>query len=359
MLLERSLPGKERVRATRKHKNDIAGWQRATLVEQASLAAADRRGRRLRHLHARFRRLRDKLECRSGADQGLSRRRDHRSALLALLHRRGPGQGPAGDHPGHGEDHGTVRDRGLARAQGRQPLLEQRHRPAGAGRAGPAGRLRQDHARHHRAAGRPSGPAGKRAPLPPSHRRRGRLRALHARPQRRGGELEPGRPAHEGLCRRRDRGPALLQVLHPRGPRRGPAGQGAGDGRPRGSLRSRRMAPAQGRQPLLGVGGGRRHSRQRRKARRLRQDHARHHRTARRAAGVARQRAAVPAAGQQRRRLRASTCSIPTASSAAGTPAPRGSRATARPRSSASMSRASIPSTTAPPACRCAPCRRR
>ena len=52
--------------------------------------------------------------------------------------------------------------------------------------------------------------------------------------------------------------------------------------RARRAVRGRRLARAQGRQPLLGLRGDRRRSATRRRADRLRQDHARHHRAPRR-----------------------------------------------------------------------------
>ena len=83
--------------------------------------------RRLRHLHARPDRARRELERRRRAHQGLHRRGDHRPALLASFY---PPEDIAAGKPAWelraGHRRGPTRGRGLARAQGRHPLLGQR-----------------------------------------------------------------------------------------------------------------------------------------------------------------------------------------------------------------------------------------
>ena len=106
------------------------------------------------------------------ADQGLRRRRDHRPAFLALLHRRGPGRGRAAA--------------GAARPPQREGRFEKegwRVRKDGTRfwahvvidadprRRRRADRLRQDHPRHHRAARRRSRRSSRRARRCSSRRR--------------------------------------------------------------------------------------------------------------------------------------------------------------------------------------------
>ena len=63
------------------------------------------------------------LECRRRALQGLYGRRDHRPAFLAVLHRRGPRGGLPAKALATAAERRPFRGRGLAGAQGRQPLL--------------------------------------------------------------------------------------------------------------------------------------------------------------------------------------------------------------------------------------------
>src|SRR6266542_5259358 len=77
----------------------------------------------LRDLHARPGRPRDELERWRRADQGLPRRRDHRQALLDLLHARRCEARPSARGPAGGRARGTLRGGGLACPQGRVPLL--------------------------------------------------------------------------------------------------------------------------------------------------------------------------------------------------------------------------------------------
>ena len=124
------------------------------------------------HLHARPRRPRRQLERRRRAHQGLRARRDHRPALLALLHRGGP------------------RRRRAARGRWRRAAREGRFEKEGwrvrkdgtrfwanvvidpiRGDDGRPARLRQDHARHHRAARDASSSSSRRARRCSSRRR--------------------------------------------------------------------------------------------------------------------------------------------------------------------------------------------
>ena len=145
-------------------------------------------------------------------------------------------------------------------------------------------RLRQDHARPHGATGGRGGAAAQRRAVPPAGRGRDRLRDLHARPQRHRQQLERRRPAHQGLRAGRNRRPALLDLLHRRGPQPRRAGAQPRHRRARRPLRGRGVAAAQGRHPLLGQRRDRRHPRAVGPAGRFRQDHARHHRAPRGAA---------------------------------------------------------------------------
>lgn len=134
-------------------------------------------------------------------------------------------------------------------------------RPArgGAGRAHPGAR-----------AGEPA--------LPPDGGKRGRLRDSHARRRRARRELEPGRPAHLRVPRRRDHRPALLAFLSAGGRGAAQAALGTRGRHGRRPLRGGGLAPAQGRLDVLGERRHHRGARQRRSAPRLRQGGARPHR---------------------------------------------------------------------------------
>ena len=193
-------------------------------------------------------------------DQGLHGRRDHRRAFLALLYRRGPrrrrSRAGAADR---GRDRPFHR-RGLAVPQGRQPLLGHGgHRSHPPGRQ--AGRLRQDHPRHDRAAHRAAGGAGERAALPPAGAGRHRLRDLHARPGRHVTNWNAGAERIKGYTACEIVGRAFLPLLHARGHRGRRAGEGAGDGAARGPLRSRRAGAAARTAAASGPACDRRHLR--------------------------------------------------------------------------------------------------
>ena len=218
--------------------------------------------------------------------KGYEAARDRGRELRPLLRGSRPQGGAAGARPRDRRARGQVRGRGLARAQGRHPLLgpcRDRRHPR---RPGRADRLRQDHARPHRAPQGRGGAAPQRRALPAAGRGRHRLRDLHARPHGRGQQLERRRPAHQGLPRRRDRRPALLALLHRGGSRPRRAGARARHRRARGTLRGRGWRVRKDGTPLLGQRRDRRHPRSVRATARLRQDHARHHRTPRSATGA-------------------------------------------------------------------------
>ena len=111
------------------------------------------------------------LEFRRGADQGLYRRRSHRPAYFAILHAGRSRQGGADPGAGDRGERRQIRGRGLARAQGRHPVLGQRRhrpyqRPEGRGR-----RFCQDHARHHGSARRRSSAWKRRASSSINHKK--------------------------------------------------------------------------------------------------------------------------------------------------------------------------------------------
>ena len=104
---------------------------------------------------------------------------------------------------------------------------------------------------------------------------------LHARSQRHRQQLERRRREDQGLPRGRDHRPACLALLYRARPRRRRAAARPADGDDGGPFRGRRLARAQGRQPVLGPCRDRSRERRDRPPRRLRQDHPRQHRTAR------------------------------------------------------------------------------
>ena len=107
--------------------------------------------RGLRHLYAVSGRHRRQLERRRRTHQRLCGRRDRRPEFLLLLYPGRPGLGPAASRTGAGPRPGQVRRRGLARAQGRHPVLGQRGDRRDPRRRRRTARLRQDHARRDRA----------------------------------------------------------------------------------------------------------------------------------------------------------------------------------------------------------------
>ena len=118
----------------------------------------------------------------------------------------------------------------------------------------------------------------------------------------------------------------------------------------RGKVRERRLARPQGRHALLGLRGHRSDPSCGRRAHRLRQDHARPHRAQGGRGDAAAQRGAVPPAGAGRHRLRHLHARPGRTGDQLESPAPSGSRATCRARSSASISPASTRRRTARPA---------
>ncbi len=92
----------------------------------------------------------------------------------------------------------------------------------------------------------------RRGTAPPHGRKPARLRRLHALARRQGGDLERRRRTHPRLRRRRCRRPALLPLLSRRQDRREISRARAQARRRERPLRGGRLAPAQGRLPLLG-----------------------------------------------------------------------------------------------------------
>ena len=92
-------------------------------VGRGPLPHSGRGDHRLRDLHARRGWLGDELEPRRRAVQGLQRRRDHWTALLPLLHRRGQGHRSPRNRAADGAGGGPVRAGGLAGAEGWHSLL--------------------------------------------------------------------------------------------------------------------------------------------------------------------------------------------------------------------------------------------
>ncbi len=192
------------------------------------------------------------MESRRRAAQGLCRRRDHRQAFLRLL----PAGGDRAPLAAAGAEAAArgrpARGRGLAPAQGRQPLLGRRDHHRAARRDGRAARLLQGHPRPHRAPRAARSVAPERGALPAARRERQGLRDLHARSRGTRDELERGRRAHQGLQGPRDHRPALRDVLSAGRGRKEVAGAGACHGARARTLRRRGCARAQGRQRRSG-----------------------------------------------------------------------------------------------------------
>ena len=210
---------------------------------------------------------RDQLECRRRALQGLCRRRDHRPALLALLHRRGPGKpafrsarsrppsAKAGSKPKAG---GCAR---TARASG--PAWSSIRSATTTGRLIGFAKVTRDLTERRSAAGARGG-ARRFLPVaedggdrPADRRRRPRLQ----QPAQRDHRQPRPRPAAARRRRRRhpparqcDQGGASAARPHPAHARlRAPAGSQARDGR------HRRIGPRHGRARPAHVGPGSQH----------------------------------------------------------------------------------------------------
>ena len=115
--------------------------------QRRAAAPDDPGGQGLRDLHARPGRHRAVVELGRRGDQGLHRERGPRAQFRDVLHRRGRRRGKAAAGTGPRTTRRSRGDAGLARAQGRQPVLGQRGHHAGLRRAPGAARLRQGHAR--------------------------------------------------------------------------------------------------------------------------------------------------------------------------------------------------------------------
>ncbi len=138
--------------------------------ERGARQAPGRGHHGLRHLHARPARHRHRLARRRRADLRLPQRGGRRPACLAALYRRRSGCEPAAGGPPCGRGRRPVDVRGLARAQGRRPVLGLRPDPADPGQSGQPDRLRPAQPRHHRAAAGGRSHAHQRGPLPPPDR---------------------------------------------------------------------------------------------------------------------------------------------------------------------------------------------
>ena len=255
----------------------------------------DRGGHRLRHLHARRRRPCDQLEPgRRSASRATAERRSSASTSRASTPRRTAQAGLPQRALATAAARGQVRGRRLARAQGRH---------AASGRmsssipirdaAGDLHRLRQDHARPHRAHGRP-------------RRRCGAARSssacwCRASPTTRSTcSIRTGASASWNAGAQRIKGYAPDEIIGQHFSRFYTEEDRAA-GEPQ--TRARDRASREGRfekegwrvrkdgTPLLGQRRHRPDPRRRRHADRLRQDHARHHRAARGAAARSSRRA--------------------------------------------------------------------
>ena len=220
------------------HPPDLSsGWWRACATTPSSCST--RRPRH--HVERRRRAIKGYAAPRSSASTSRSSTRRRRSTAAGR------------STSSRSRQAGPLRGRRLARAQGRLALLGQRrhHARCATTTASCVGfaKVTRDltERREHEEA------APERGALPPAGRGRAGLRDLHARPGRPRRELERRRAAHQGLQRRRDHRPALLDVLSARG--RGARASPARSWRIAtrdGPLRGRRLARAQGRLALLG-----------------------------------------------------------------------------------------------------------
>ena len=167
------------------------------------------RGERGRVCHHRLRpRPADRgMEHRRRGDHGVDRRRDAGPRRQHAPHARGPGRGRAGHRDAPGDRGGPGRQRALAHARRRRPLLGQR--PGDAHPRRRAGRPSQDHAGPHR--------------RPPPRQLRGGKRRAAARPVRGGAGRHPRFRGAVGPHRR-------FQPPHSRAVRRALAALGRGVG---------------------------------------------------------------------------------------------------------------------------------
>ena len=177
--------------------------------------------RRLRDLRARSGRQHRVLERRRRAHQGLRAARDHRQAVRECSSPRTTAR-PAS--PAHiltqTRIQGAISGRGLARAQGRQPLLGVRGDHGAARRLRRAERVREDHARPDRTAAQRRGGAarggGARRPPPGgAGRARGAAFARSAGPdpaQHHRGRDRAGTRRQADLRERRRRAAVRLRV---------------------------------------------------------------------------------------------------------------------------------------------------
>ena len=156
------------------------------LERSEPIRTSGRRHHRLRHLHARSRRHRQRAGMPARERfKGYDGRRDHRPALLALLHRRGPRAPglPDGARDRRARRHSSSgRAGGCARTAPASGRMSSSIRSATQRRARSAfAKITRDLTERKKAAG---GAAPQRGAVPPAGPGRHRLRHLHARSRR-------------------------------------------------------------------------------------------------------------------------------------------------------------------------------
>ncbi len=181
------------------------------------LSTSRRPDRGLRHLCRRPQRRDPRLERRRTRHARLQRRRDHRRPRLAALHQDRPPRRQCGEIIQGRRSLRPLRGRRRAGAQRRHAGRHPPRRLPAARRGRCPRRLHARAARHHRRAPHPPRPLRQRAAVPHAGQRHRGLRDLHARWKRYRHQLEPRRPAHQGLQRPGDHRPALLALLYRRG----------------------------------------------------------------------------------------------------------------------------------------------
>ena len=164
----------------------------------------------------------------------------------------GPARGPATRAVAQGTGRRPGRAHRLARAQGRHPVLGDVVITALQDQRAPD-RVRQGDPGPDRGARPGARAAFERGATPPAGLPGARLRDHRPRPRRPGLLVERRRRGAQGLPAPGGDRPALLDVLHARGPRAPACPSSCSTGPARlGRVRAHRLAAAQGRHPLLG-----------------------------------------------------------------------------------------------------------
>ncbi len=224
--LRRPRPG-----ALRRHPGRSALWPARAVPRHAAGPPAD----------TELPRGAGRLPLRRGARRIVLRpRRSRRIHRAGRTHHRG--------HRGTGGDRHRQCAAVPHEAAGSRRPPARRGRAAGAERHPGAARART----HAATGGKSGGAARERTPLPPAGRVSPRLRDLPDRRHRHGRQMEPGRRTAQRLHGGRNRRPEFRLPLHPRRP--GARRAGAADCQCNicRAARGRRLAGAQGRQPVLG-----------------------------------------------------------------------------------------------------------